>query len=69
MALEAVLGDLVPRLRQRDELHRGDEFAETEVAQALGVRDGPDLLEVGAGEPGHAEELDGVGARDAAVAI
>jgi hypothetical protein len=27
------------------------------------------LLEVGAGEPGHAEELDGVGARDAAVAI
>ena len=24
-------------------LHRGDELAETEVAQPLGVRDGPDL--------------------------
>jgi hypothetical protein len=29
----------------------------------------PHLLEVGARELGHAEELDGVGARDAAVPI
>jgi hypothetical protein len=56
-------------LRREATRHVRDQNKEFYSSSARLRRERRYLLEVGAGEPGHAEELDGVGARDASVAI